>query len=159
MNKNQQNQNIKNFKPNFCSTLIRNLDIYGQPLQWYIGADKKYTTLVGGTRSILVITCALIFLIYSIYKLFTNREGSFVFYDIVESESGDLPFIYYKDFEIFFYFQKSDRRFMKMDEDILQVTLGETYTTSDCSSSEESERRRYLKEKKREKKKNDTKRK
>ena len=122
MNKSPKNK--RKFEPNFCSSLIRNLDIYGQPLQWYIGSDKKYTTIVGGTRSFLVISCALIFLIYSIFKLLHHREGSFVFYDIVEGESGDIPFIYYKDFEIFFYFQKANRRFMRMDNELLQVTLG-----------------------------------
>ena len=158
MNKKQKNK--KNFEPNFCSSLIRNLDIYGQPLQWYIGSDKKYTTIVGGTRSFLVISCALIFLIYSILKLFHHREGSFVFYDIVEGESGDIPFIYYKDFEIFFYFQKANRRFMRMDNELLQVTLGETYTTSECSSSsEESENRRNLKKISKKKSKKNLKRK
>ena len=154
MNKNSKNikNNINKSQSNFFSTLIRHLDIYGQPLQWYISSDKKYNTVAGGTRSFLVVGCSLIFLVYSIIKLLSYREGNFVFYDIVQTESEDVPFFYYKDFEIFFYFQKSNRRFMVMNSEILQATLGETYTVSNCPQDSEESKRRNLNEKKYKKK-------
>ena len=83
---------------------MRHLDIYGQHLQWYIGNDKTYNRVVGWHSTFFVIGAALIFLFYSIYQLFTSREGTYVFYDIVFSEIEDEFIYYYKDFEIFFFF-------------------------------------------------------
>ena len=103
--------------------IMRHLDIYGQPLQWYIGNDKTYNTVVGGCRTFFVIGAALIFLIYSIYQLFTSREGSYVFYDIVFSEIEDEYIYYYQDFEIFFFFQTSGHQMMEMNTDILKAVI------------------------------------
>jgi len=133
--------------------IMRHLDIYGQPLQWYIGNDKTYNTVVGGCRTFFVIGAALIFLIYSIYQLFTSREGSYVFYDIVFSEIEDEYIYYYQDFEIFFFFQTSGHQMMEMDADILKAVIKQTKASEDSSSSEstESTRLRNLKKKKKRK--------
>ncbi len=100
-----KNKNEFKEKQNTYQYIMRHLDIYGEPLQWYIGNDKTYNTVVGGCRTFFVIGAALIFLGYSIYQLFTSREGSYVFYDIVFSEIQDENVYYYQDFEIFFFFQ------------------------------------------------------
>ena len=118
--------------------IMRHLDIYGQPLQWYIGNDKTYNTIVGGCRTFFVIGAALIFLIYSIYQLFTSREGSYVFYDIVFSEISDESIYYYQDFEIFFFFQTSGHQMMQMNTDILKAVIKQTKASDDSSSSSES---------------------
>ena len=130
--------------------IMRHLDIYGQPLQWYIGNDKTYNTVVGGCRTFFVIGAALIFLIYSIYQLFTSREGSYVFYDIVFSEIEDEYIYYYQDFEIFFFFQTSGHQMMEMNTDILKAVIKQTKASDDSSSSESSEstRLRNLEKKK-----------
>ena len=52
--------------------IMRKIDIYGEPLQWYIGNNETYHTVAGGFRTFLVISIALIFLFYSIIKLFTG---------------------------------------------------------------------------------------
>ncbi len=118
--------------------IMRHLDIYGQPLQWYIGNDKTYNTVVGGCRTFFVIGAALIFLAYSIYQLFTSREGSYVFYDIVFSEISDESIYYYQDFEIFFFFQTSGHQMMEMNTDILKAVIKQTKASDDSSSSSES---------------------
>jgi len=118
--------------------IMRHIDIYGEPLQWYIGNDKTYNTVVGGCRTFFVIGAALIFLGYSIYKLFTSREGSYVFYDIVFSEIADESVYYYKDFEIFFFFQTSGHQMMEMDTDILKAVIKQTKASEEDSSSSES---------------------
>ena len=118
--------------------IMRHLDIYGQPLQWYIGNDKTYNTVVGGCRTFFVIGAALIFLVYSIYQLFTSREGSYVFYDIVFSEISDESIYYYQDFEIFFFFQTSGHQMMEMNTDILKAVIKQTKASDDSSSSSES---------------------
>ena len=125
-------------KQNTYQYIMRHLDIYGEPLQWYIGNDKTYNTVVGGCRTFFVIGAALIFLGYSIYQLFTSREGSYVFYDIVFSEISDENVYYYKDFEIFFFFQTSGRQMMEMDTDILQAVIKQTKASDDSSSSTDS---------------------
>ena len=118
--------------------LMRHLDIYGEPLQWYIGNDKTYNTVIGGCRTFFVVGAALIFLFYSIYQLFTSREGTYVFYDIVFSEIEDENIYYYQDFEIFFFFQTSRHQMMGMDSDILKAVIKQT-KASDDSSSDSSE--------------------
>ena len=77
----EDSQNKKE-KENTYQYIMRHIDIYGEPLNWYIGNHQTYNTTVGGCRTFIVIGCALIFLIYSIYNLFTDRNGSFLFYDI-----------------------------------------------------------------------------
>ena len=108
--------------------IMRKIDIYGEPLQWYIGNNETYHTVAGGFRTFLVISIALIFLFYSIIKLFTDRDGSFVMYDISYSELDDADFIYFRDFEIFFFF-KSSSAMMEMDTSIFQAYLTQINAT------------------------------
>ena len=91
-------------KTNTYQYIMRHIDIYGEPLSWFIGNNKTYNTTVGGCRTFIVISCTLLFLIYSIYNLFNDRNGSFIFYDITYPEIEDTTFYYYNDFEIFFFF-------------------------------------------------------
>ena len=70
-------------KTNKYQYIMRHIDIYGEPLNWFIGNHETYNTTVGGCRTFIVIGCALVFLIYSIYNLFHDRNGSFIFYDIL----------------------------------------------------------------------------
>ena len=130
-----KNKNEFKEKQNTYQYIMRHLDIYGEPLQWYIGNDKTYNTVVGGCRTFFVIGAALIFLGYSIYQLFTSREGSYVFYDIVFSEIQDENVYYYQDFEIFFFFQTSGRQMMQMDTDFLQAVIKQTKASDEDSSS------------------------
>ena len=132
----KQNENQK--KQNTYQYIMRHIDIYGEPLQWYIGNDKTYNTVVGGCRTFFVLSAALIFLGYSIYQLFTSREGSYVFYDIVFSEIEDENVYYYRDFEIFFFFQTSGHQMMEMDTDFLKAVIKQTKASEDDSSSSES---------------------
>jgi hypothetical protein len=123
---------------------MRHIDIYGEPLQWYIGNDKTYSTIVGGYRTFLVIGAALIFLFYSIYKLFTERECSYLFYDIVFSDIDETNLIYYKDFEIFFFFQTHGNHMMEMDKNVIRAVIKQTKASDDSSSSSESNEVRNL---------------
>ena len=129
--------NSKKYKNNY-QYIMRHIDIYGKPLQWFIGNDKTYSTIVGGYRTFFVIGAALIFLFYSIYKLFTERECSYLFYDIVFSDIEETDFIYYKDFEIFFFFQTNRNHMMEMDKNIIRAVIKQTKATDESSSSEES---------------------
>ena len=115
-------------RQNTYQYIMRKIDIYGEPLQWYIGNKETYHTVAGGFRTFLVISIALIFLFYSIIKLFTDRDGSFVMYDISYSELNDADFIYFRDFEIFFFF-KSSSAMMKMDTSIFQAYLTQINAT------------------------------
>ena len=129
--------NSKKYKNNY-QYIMRHIDIYGKPLQWFIGNDKTYSTIVGGYRTFFVIGMALIFLFYSIYKLFTQRECSYLFYDIVFSDIEETDLIYYKDFEIFFFFQTHRNQMMEMDKNIIRAVIKQTKPVEDSSSSEES---------------------
>ena len=108
--------------------LMKKIDIYGEPLQWYIGNNETYQTVSGGCKTIFVISISLIFLIYSIIKLITDRECSFVMYDITYSELEDTDFTYFEDFEIFFFF-KSSSSMMEMDTSIFQAYLTQINAT------------------------------
>ena len=130
-------------KTNTYQYIMRHIDIYGEPLSWFIGNNKTYNTTVGGCRTFIVISCALLFLIYSIYNLFNDRNGSFIFYDITYPEIEDTTFYYYNDFEIFFFFQSSGREWMKMNNNILQVSLIQTIA-SDDEDEEDNERLRRI---------------
>ncbi len=125
-------------KQNKYQYIMRHIDIYGEPLNWFIGNHETYNTTVGGCRTFIVIGCAFVFLIYSIYNLIHDRNGSFIFYDITYPEIEDAQFYYYKDFEIFFFFQSSGREWMTMDTDIFQVSLIQT-TASDEEEEEEED--------------------
>ena len=109
-------------RQNTYQYIMRKIDIYGEPLQWYIGNNETYHTVAGGFRTFLVISIALIFLFYSIIMLFKDRDGSFVMYDISFSELEDADLVYFRDFEIFFFF-KSSSAMMKMDTSIFQAYL------------------------------------
>ena len=37
------------------SYIMRKIDIYGEPLQWYIGKNETYRTVAGGFKSFFVI--------------------------------------------------------------------------------------------------------
>ena len=108
--------------------IMRKIDIYGEPLQWYIGNNETYHTVAGGFRTFLVISIAIIFLLYSIIMLFKDRDGSFVMYDISYSELNDADFVYFRDFEIFFFF-KSSSAMMEMDTSIFQAYLTQINAT------------------------------
>ena len=125
---------MNKYKNNY-QYIMRHIDIYGEPLQWYIGNDKTYSTIVGGYRTFLVIGAALIFLFYSVYKLFTERECSYLFYDIVFSDIDETNLIYYKDFEIFFFFQTHGNHMMEMDKNIIRAVIKQTKAPDDSSSS------------------------
>ena len=112
----------------FYKYLIKKIDIYGEPLQWYIANNETYQTVSGGCRTIFVISISLIFLIYSIIKLFKDRDGSFVMYDITYPELDDADFVYFQDFEIFFFF-KSSSSMMEMDTSIFQAYLTQINAT------------------------------
>ena len=126
-------------KQNTYQYIMRYIDIYGEPLNWFIGNHQTYNTTVGGCRTFIVFVCAFIFLIYTVYNLFHDRNGSFLFYDITYPEIEDAQFYYYKDFEIFFFFQSSGREWMIMDTDIFQVSLIQTTASDDDDEEEDSD--------------------
>ena len=112
--------------------IMRKIDMYGEPLQWYIGSNETYQTVAGGFRTFLVFSITFIYLVYLIIMLFKDRSGSFVMYDISYSELDDAEFKYYEHFEIFFYF-KSSSAMMEMDTSIFrayltQIDSSESYT-------------------------------
>ena len=115
-------------RQNTYQYIMRKIDIYGEPLQWYIGNNETYHTVAGGFRTFLVISIAIIFLLYSIIMLFKDRNGSFVMYDISYSELDDADFVYFRDFEIFFFF-KSSSAMMEMDTSIFQAYLTQINAT------------------------------
>ena len=115
--------------------IMRKIDIYGEPLQWYIGTNETYQTVAGGFRTFLVISIALIYLLYLIIMLFKDRNGSFVMYDISYSELEDAEFKYYEHFEIFFFF-KSSSSMMEMDTSIFQAYLTQVDASSNSFTSQ-----------------------
>ena len=115
--------------------IMRKIDIYGEPLQWYIGSNETYQTVAGGFRTFLVISIALIYLLYLIIMLFKDRNGSFVMYDISYSELEDAEFKYYEHFEIFFFF-KSSSSMMEMDTSIFQAYLTQVDASSNSFTSQ-----------------------
>jgi hypothetical protein len=86
----------------------------------------------------------LIFLIYSVYKIFTKREYSYLFYDNIFSYIDETNLIYYKDFEIFFFFQIHGNHMMEKDKNIIRAVIKQTKTTYDNNSSSESKEGRNL---------------
>ena len=115
--------------------IMRKIDIYGEPLQWYIGSNETYHTVAGGFRTFLVVSIALIYLLYLIIMLFKDRNGSFVMYDISYSELDDAEFKYYEHFEIFFFF-KSSSSMMEMDTSIFQAYLTQVNATTNSYSAQ-----------------------
>ena len=89
----------------FFHYLIRKIDKFGQPLQWYIGKNETYQTVTGGIKTIVIISISLFFLLYSLITFFREREGSFIMYDITYSELNDTNIDYFDDFEIFLFFK------------------------------------------------------
>jgi hypothetical protein len=81
--------------------IIKALDIFAYPVEWYIGGSKKHGTAVGGLRSAGIILMSLSMLIYSAYLLFSNKKGSFIYYDIIYTNGTTMNITYYDDFEIF----------------------------------------------------------
>ena len=106
------------------SYIMRKIDIYGEPLQWYIGKNETYRTVAGGFKSFLVILISIIFLLYSIIKLIKNREGSFIMYDITYSELNDTTIFYFDDLEIFLFF-KSTTSIINIDRKLINVFLAQ----------------------------------
>jgi hypothetical protein len=102
---------------------IKKIDIYGESLNWYIGNNEKYQTITGGIKTAIVILISMIFLFYSLIKLFIDRNGSFVMYDITYPELNNASFIYFNDFEIFFFFQSSSYKMIELDSNIFQAYL------------------------------------
>ena len=102
--------------------LIKKIDVYGQSLEWYIGNNEKYQTITGGIKTLIIFSISFLFLLYSIIKFFTDRNGSFVMYDIKYSELSDANFNYFKDFEIFF-FLRSSSSMIEIDNNIFQAYL------------------------------------
>ena len=95
-NKGKQNDNSFQY-------FLKKIDIYGESLNWNIGNNEKYQTITGGIKTAIVILISMIFLLYSLIKLFIDRNGSFVMYDITYPELNNASFIYFNDFEIFFF--------------------------------------------------------
>ena len=106
------------------SYIMRKIDIYGEPLQWYIGKNETYRTVAGGFKSFLVILISIIFLLYSMIKLIKNREGSFIMYDITYSELNDTTIFYFDDLEIFLFF-KSTTSIINIDRKLINVFLAQ----------------------------------
>ena len=46
----------------FFHYLIRKIDRFGQPFQWYIGKNETYQTVTGGIKTIVIISISLFFL-------------------------------------------------------------------------------------------------
>ena len=99
----------------FFHYLIRKIDKFGQPLQWYIGKNETYQTVTGGIKTIVIISISLFFLLYSLIIFFRKREGSFIMYDITYSELNDTNIDYFDDFEIFLFFKSSSTMVLNMD--------------------------------------------
>ena len=99
----------------FFHYLIRKIDKFGQPLQWYIGKNETYQTVTGGIKTIVIISISLFFLLYSLIIFFRKREGSFIMYDITYSELNDTNIDYFDDFEIFLFFKTSSTMVLNMD--------------------------------------------
>ena len=99
----------------FFHYLIRKIDKFGQPLQWYIGKNETYQTVTGGIKTIVIISISLFFLLYSLIIFFRKREGSFIMYDITYSELNDTNIDYFDDFEIFLFFKTSSTMILNMD--------------------------------------------
>ena len=99
----------------FFHYLIRKIDKFGQPLQWYIGKNETYQTVTGGIKTIVIISISLFFLLYSLITFFREREGSFIMYDITYSELNDTNIDYFDDFEIFLFFKTSSTMILNMD--------------------------------------------
>ena len=104
--------------------IMRKIDIYGEPLQWYIGKNETYRTVAGGFKTFVVISISLLFLLYSFIQLIKNREGSFIMYDITYSELNDSEIFYFDDFEIFLFF-KSKTSIINVESKILSVYLAQ----------------------------------
>jgi hypothetical protein len=100
------------------SYIMRKIDIYGEPLQWYIGKNETYRTVAGGFKTFVVISISLLFLLYSFIQLIKNRECSFIMYDITYSELNDSEIFYFDDFEIFLFF-KSKTSIINVESKIL----------------------------------------
>ena len=118
-------KNMKNEEEKHQTTyqyIMRKIDIYGEPLQWYIGRNERYTTVAGGFKTFIVISISLLFLLYSFIKLIKDREGSFIMYDITYSELNDSEIFYFDDFEIFLFF-KSKTSIINVDSHLLNVDL------------------------------------
>ena len=115
-NKGKQNDNSFQY-------FLKKIDIYGESLNWYIGNNEKYQTITGGIKTAIVILISMIFLLYSLIKLFIDRNGSFVMYDITYPELNNASFIYFNDFEIFFFFQSSSYKMIELDSNIFQAYL------------------------------------
>jgi hypothetical protein len=118
-------KNMKNEEEKHQTTyqyIMRKIDIYGEPLQWYIGRNERYTTVAGGFKTFIVISISLLFLLYSFIKLIKDREGSFIMYDITYSELNDSEIFYFDDFEIFLFF-KSKNSIINVDSNLLHVDL------------------------------------
>ncbi len=117
----QKNKGIQD--DNSFQYYIKKIDIYGESLNWYIGNNEKYQTITGGIKTAIVILISMIFLFYSLIKLFIDRNGSFVMYDITYPELNNASFIYFNDFEIFFFFQSSSYKMIELDSNIFQAYL------------------------------------
>ena len=128
-------KNLEEKRQSTYQYIMRKIDIYGEPLQWYIGSNETYQTVAGGFRTFLVISIALIYLLYLIIMLFKDRNGSFVMYDISYSELEDAEFKHHEHFEIFFFF-KSSSSMMEMDTSIFQAYLTQVNASSDSFSAQ-----------------------
>ena len=109
----------------FFHYLIRKIDKFGQPLQWYIGKNETYQTVTGGIKTIVIISISLFFLLYSLIIFFRKREGSFIMYDITYSELNDTNIDYFDDFEIFLFFKSSSIIVLNMNTSLVQMYLAQ----------------------------------
>lgn len=123
-------------KENCWSSLMRKIDIFGDPVQWYIENNTHFGTIIGGYRSFTVIFICITFLIYSFVTLFTNRVGSFLYYDVILPNITDSNISYFDTLEIFFFVKGAKNNVVNIDPNLARAYLQQTfYFTSTNQSS------------------------
>lgn len=103
------------------SIFLRRIDVFGDPLQWYIGNNKEYGSVIGGMRSFLIVIASITVLIYSAYLLLQQKR--FICVLLVNPESDSLNISYYNDFELFLIATTSDYKDTELDSDVVSITL------------------------------------
>ena len=102
---------------------LKSIDVFADPPQWYIGSRKKHGTVLGGSRSLMIVIMSLCVLIYSAYLMFTSKKGSFIYYNVISTELESQNISYYTDFEVFFILSTTDKGFVDIDMSIVTFDL------------------------------------
>ena len=82
--------------------MVEQIDVFSEPIVWYIHNSSTHGTIAGGARSILVIITAIFFLIYTVVLTFTDRPGTFVTYDVSDTNAVK-NLTYFDEFDFLFY--------------------------------------------------------